>query len=245
MKYHCTEGKVAVYKKIPIEIGKKRASKKRITRTETSYIKPGHTHRVHSYRDIKPEQYNSLEAVEKKIDEEINKWKGQKDNIAQLHYGELLMLKGDVAMERSHTESESYEETFKAIIDYEAAVAVYEKIHSEDHLNVAEADIALAGAYYHAAQDPSSADGGAAFKKKGDESLSTAIALIEEDFKINKDHYDHFVQDNDLHTAWAVGKDLVHDYEDLGWAYELKGDTAKSNEYYRLADELREKIKNH
>ena len=147
-------------------------------------------------------------------------------------------------MEKSLTEPRNYAESAKAIIEYNAAIGVYEKIHTEDHLKVAEADLSIAGAYF-ASQDPNSADGGAANKKKGDESLRKALVLIEEDLKINKDHYDHFVQDNDLHTAWAVGKDLVHDYEDFGWAYELAGNTNESEKYYKLADELTEKIKHH
>lgn len=116
-----------------------------------------------------------------------------------------------------------------AVKYFQEALAINEQIDPEDPL-IAESYINLADALAEAGED-----------EAAQEYLRDAIAILELDLEINlEDFRDASTSDDpeDLELAWYIALDIVDNYENLGWAWEIAGDEERADRYYDQAEAL-------
>lgn len=164
----------------------------------------------------KPVEYGSYTAGIAYIKNEINN-----ETINSQADGEDIaddyMCLGDLYM--------ANEQPAEAAKAYKAAATYFNDAYGEDDMTTLEANISLAEAYIEAKNNA-----------QGSALLSQSIKILEEMLSLYLEDY-KYVKDNDD----AESEDLICDemgelYDYLGWAYDITGNEAKSNEYYAKAE---------
>ena len=131
--------------------------------------------------------------------------------------GDLMCL-GDLYM--------VVKDPLNAIDAYRKASDYFTEVYGEDDLYTIEANLSLAAAYLAA--------GNAAESK---EIINASIKFLEESLEDAEDDLKFVKEDDDAENEDIICEDISEIYGYLGWAYEIAGDDANKEKYYKLADE--------
>ena len=131
--------------------------------------------------------------------------------------GDLMCL-GDLYM--------VVKDPLNAIDAYRKASDYFTELYGEDDLYTIEANLSLAAAYLAA--------GNAAESK---EIINASIKFLEETLEDAEDDLKFVKEDDDAENEDIICEDISEIYGYLGWAYEIAGDDANKEKYYKLADE--------
>jgi tetratricopeptide (TPR) repeat protein len=114
----------------------------------------------------------------------------------------------------------------KAIAYFTKALNIYQEIDPEDPL-IADTYIDLADAYLE--QDD---------QTTANQYLDKARDIIELDLQFNRDDFNYY-QSEDPKMAWSIAMDLIDNYENLAWTYELQDDEYTAKQYFDKAQQLK------
>ena len=68
--------------------------------------------------------------------------------------------------------------------------------------------------------------------------LDKAREIIELDLQFNRDDFNYY-QNEDPEMAWSIAMDLIDNYENLAWTYELQDDEYTAKQYFDKAQQLK------
>lgn len=159
-----------------------------------------------------PIDYPSLDAAVKKIEDEINS--GEIDSV---DIADNLNCLGILFMD-----AERFEDAVKA---FSQAYEIYENEYIPDDMITLEAKLYLAEALV-ATKDSVN-------QFHGRTMANDMLALLWENLNFDKEDF-RFTQTKDKKAQEGICRDIAFDYQLLGWAYGIAGDTPRSDKYYRL-----------
>ena len=160
----------------------------------------------------KPLDYPSLEAAVIYINNEINGGETDPEDIA-----DDLMCLGDLLI--------SKKEPAKAFNAYTRAAEYYEAEYGDDDLSAIEARLSSAQACKEAKNDA-----------QGLEIVSKNINILEKILASDMSDLEFAKQHNDENAIDFLCNEIIEIYDFLGWAYEIKGNAARSEDYYNKKD---------
>jgi len=159
-----------------------------------------------------PLDYTSLDAAINYINNEINGGETDPEDIA-----DDLMCLGDLYMDKEQPE--------QAIKPYSNAADYYKEEYGDDDLSTIEARLSLAQAYM-----------GASNAAQGSPIITDCISILEDNLDSDMDDFDFAKQNDDAEAVDFLCDEITEINDFLGWAYDIKGDKSKSEEYYNKAE---------
>ena len=156
-----------------------------------------------------PVNYESLDMAVDYINNEIKNKDIDPEDIA-----DDLMCLGDLYMDA--------DKPVEAVEPYSMAADYYLDEYGDDDLSTLEAQLSLADAYIVAKDDA-----------KGMAITEKSINILKEILDIDLDDLNFSKQNNDAEAEDFICSEITDLYNFLGWAYDIKGDQATSEEYYK------------
>ena len=150
--------------------------------------------------------------IKNEIDMEISNSNADGEDIA-----DDFMCLGDLYM--------ANEQPAEAANAYKAAATYFNDLYGEDDMVTLEANISLAGAYIEAKNNA-----------QGSALLSQSIKILEEMLSLDLEDYKYVKDTDDAESEELICDEMGGLYDYLGWAYDIAGNKAKSNEYYAKAE---------
>ena len=226
VRLQTTEGRVAIQRKVPVKIGEQvqdnQKRKRELSTVKVSYQNAGDPEQTFSYNNTEEVKFETFDEAVANLEKLLNKAFINGEDAEYLADEYALLGSIYLEMELPH----------KAIEPFEKAIELYEEIDEDDPL-LAENYLDLAEAYYYSGDEES-----------GDDYWNDALDILEDDLKYNLEDFNYFISEEDYETAWSVGMDIVDNYENLGWAYDLIDDIEKANDYYKKSDDLDHNLNN-
>jgi len=226
VRLQTTEGRVAIQRKVPVKIGEQvqdnQKRKRELSTVKVSYQNAGDPEQTFSYNNTEEVKFETFDEAVANLEKLLNKAFINGEDAEYLADEYALLGSIYLEMELPH----------KAIEPFEKAIELYEEIDEDDPL-LAENYLDLAEAYYYSGDEES-----------GDDYWNDALDILEDDLKYNLEDFNYFISEEDYETAWSVGMDIVDNYENLGWAYDLIDDIEKADDYYKKSDDLDHNLNN-
>ena len=220
VRLQTTEGRVAIQRKVPVKIGEHvqdtNTRKRDLNTVKVSYQNAGDPEQTFAYNNTEEVNFETFDEAVENLEKLLNEAFINGENAEYLANEYTLLGSLYLEMELPH----------KAIEPFEKTIELYEEIDEDDPL-LAENYLDLAEAYYDSGDEES-----------GDDYWSDALEILKDDLNYNLEDYNYFISEEDYETAWSVGMDIVDNYENLGWAYDLVDDEIKANDFYKKSDDL-------
>jgi len=207
------EGTISIIDKIPCTINGEPVKNNRKGGVTTKSVSQTQTAGDNAFTSSnEPLDYASLDAAIDYITDEINGGETDPEDIA-----DDLMCLGDLYMDMDQPE--------QAIKPYSNAADYYQQQYGDDDLSTIEARLALAQAYMEANNDA-----------QGSAIVTESISILEDILDYDLDDLDFAKQNDDSESVYFLCDEITETYDFLGWAYDIKGDQAQSEDYYNKAD---------
>lgn len=208
-----TEGTINIIDKVPCTInGKPIKNNRKGGVTTKSVLQTQSAGDNEFISSDEPLDYSSFDRAIGYINGEINSGETEPEDIA-----DDMMCLGDLYM--AHNEPQ------QAINPYGLAADYYKTIYGDDDLSTLEARLSLAQAHMEASNET-----------QGSAIVTESIEILEEILDFDLDDLE-FARENDDTEAEAFLCDEIIDlYDFLGWAFDIKGDQAQSDDYYNKAE---------
>ncbi len=217
MQFQRTEGQVAVSRKVRVKIANAggASGRRAMTTTKTEYLSDERSELSYDfdYFDTEYEEFQSYQEAEQAIWQDLQQ-NGDDPEILADGYTSLGYLYLDREMPA------------QAIEYFTKVLNIYQEIDPEDPL-IADTYIDLADAYQER-EDLTTAT----------QYLNKAREIIELDLKFNRDDLNYY-QSKDPEMAWSIAMDLIDNYENLAWTYELQDDEYTAQQYFEKARQLK------
>ncbi len=208
-----TEGTITIIDEVPCTLnGEPMKSKRKGAEATKSVSKVQQAGDEAFTSSDEPLNYTSLDLAVDYINKEIENEDTDPEDIA-----DDLMCLGDLYMHM--------EQPAEAIEPYSKAAEYYMDEYGDDDLSTLEARLSLAEAYIEAEDDA-----------KGTKILEESINILEDIVEIDLDDLGFATQDDDAGAIEFICSELADLYNFLGWAYDIKGDEAQSEDYYNKAE---------
>lgn len=154
----------------------------------------------------------AVDYIQKEINNEIEKGGVDPEDLA-----DDLMCLGDLYMDMK--------EPAKAIKPFEDAANYYAHSYGEDDLSTTEARLAAAEAYIKSGNN-----------EQGLAIVKECIKNLEEDLSEDEEDLAYLKENGDEEGEEILCDDIAETCAFLGWAYEIEGDEAKSEQYYTRSE---------
>lgn len=210
-KIKTDEGSITITDAVPVEVkGTPQNDNKRnreITQSVSKNQNAGDAEYTTSDQAIEYSSFEqALQAVSKDIDYE---------NIDEETADDLTCI-GDLYMDMNQPE--------KAVIPYQKAFDFYYNYYGNEDLTTLETQISLADALLNIPDDKTKADGHSL--------VSQALNTLQDELAMTLDDYNFMREEQDEEGLALICDDVIELYSLLGFAYDVEGSEAKSNEYY-------------
>ena len=225
VKFSTQEGIVSIENEVNISIEEQSdpvAGKARnLTTTQTELLSAGDPEKFYAHGANEEIRYASYEEAIATFSNELDQ--AYSNGIDAALIAEKYTLLGELYLDDGNPGSAS--DAFKTSIElYE------EKLEPDDPL-VAQNYIGLGEASY----DLGNYEVGTTY-------CNNALNIVSEDLQYNLEDFEYFKSIGDYDSAWGIGIDVMDNYEDLGWCYELLSDPEESDRYYAMADALESEL---
>lgn len=211
-----TEGSIRIIDQVPCTINGEPVKNNRKGGVTTKSVSETQTAGDAAFvSSDQPLDYGSLDAAIAYIKNEINGGETDPEDIA-----DDLMCLGTLYMDMQQPDG--------AIKAFSQAAEIYESEYGSDDLTTIEARLNLA--------DALASSGNAGNQSKGENIANEMINMLLENLSYDKEDLEYVKDENDEESAELICDDIIDTYSLLGWAYDIKGDTGKSDEYYDLMD---------
>ncbi|SDM20354.1 tetratricopeptide repeat protein [Kriegella aquimaris] len=226
VKFSTQEGTVAIERQVKLNIQEKSKNNLRkqreLTATKTTLINAGDPEELfnHSYEEEVP--YESYDQAIQFFGQELERaYENGVD--AETIVGEYTLL-GELYLDAADPTS--------AVEAFETAIELYEDELDPDDPGIAENHIGLGEANYNLKN-----------YDKGVKHCNIALAIISEDLEFNKEDFEYFSSIEDYETAWSIGLDIVDNYDNLGWCYDILNNYDESDKFYDMAEAMEAQLK--
>jgi tetratricopeptide (TPR) repeat protein len=226
VKFKTTEGSVQLQKKTNVKIAEQshlnRKQDRDLQTIQTSMLTAGEPEETYTYGQYEEVKYTTYAEA---VDEFTSLLDQAYVNGADAEYlAEEYTLVGELYLDMG--------EPHNAIEPLQTALSLYlEEIDPYDPLN-AISYLLLAEAYYEAE-----------YFEEGDKNWVTAQNIFIDDLNYNIELYNYLVEyTDDSEMIWSIGMDIVDNYDNLGWGYDVFGDYEKADYYYGLSDQLYDEV---
>ena len=212
------EGSIKIIDQVPYYVNGKAIKNDRHGKLTTKSISKTQSAGDNIYTSSdEPQENDNYESAINDIKNEIEMEMQNGDVDPEDLAGDLMCL-GDLYMINK--------KPISAIDAYRKASDYFTEVYGEDDLYTIEANLSLAAAYLAA--------GNAAESK---EIINASIKFLEESLEDAEDDLKFVKEDDDAENEDIICEDISEIYGYLGWAYEIAGDDANKEKYYKLADE--------
>jgi tetratricopeptide (TPR) repeat protein len=226
VKFSTSEGSVQMQKKVGVQINQqsqlKRKQERELQTIQTSNLVAGAPARSYDYNNNEVVKFATYqEAVDAFMYQLDQAYVNGED---AEYLADEYTLVGELYLDMG--------EPHNAIEPLQTALSLYiAEIDPYDPLN-AISYLLLAEAYYEAE-----------YFEEGDNNWIKAQNIFIDDLNYNVELYNYFVQyTDDTEMIWSIGMDLVDNYDNLGWGYDVFGDYDKADYYYGLSDKLYDEL---
>ncbi|WP_339708428.1 tetratricopeptide repeat protein [uncultured Kriegella sp.] len=221
VKFSTQEGAVAIERQIKLNIqeqSKNNLRKQReLTATKTTLISAGDPEEMFDHNYEEEVDYESYDQAIRFFRQELEQaYENGVD--AEFIVGEYTLL-GELYLDAADPTS--------ALEAFETAIELYEDELDPDNPAIAENHIGLGEANYNLQN-----------YNEGTNHCNIALALLSEDLEFNKEDFEYFLSSEDYETAWSIGMDMVDNYDNLGWCYDILNNYEESDKYYSMAEAL-------
>lgn len=225
VKFSTQEGAVAIERQVKLNIqeqSKNNLRKQReLTATKTTLINAGDPEEVFDHNYEEEVAYESYDQAIRFFRQELEQAYENGVN-AEFIVGEYTLL-GELYLDAADPTS--------AVQAFETAIELYEDELDPDDPAVAVNHIGLGEANYNLQN-----------YNEGTNHCNIALALLSEELEFNKEDFEYFLEIEDYETAWSIGMDMVDNYDNLGWCYDILNNYEESDKYYGMAEALEEQL---
>jgi len=225
VRFSTQEGSVAVEREVNVSISEHSKNKPRkereLTTTKTTLLNAGDPQQTFNHNYEEEVAYPSYDEAIAFFEQELEQ--ADANGVDAEYIVEEYTLLGELYLDAGNPSS--------AIDPFERAIALYEDELDPNDPLIAENYIGLGEANY-----------GLENYDEGVSNCNTALAIISEDLAYNKVDFEYFVSIEDYETAWSIGMNLLDNYENLGWCYDILLNYEESDKYYALADALESQL---
>lgn len=162
-----------------------------------------------------PLDYASLDAAVRNVSNEIERGATDPEDLA-----DDLMCLGTLYMDM--------ENPGEAIKAYGQAAEIYDDLYGPEDIITIEAKLNLTDALV--------STGNPGNKSLAGNMTKDLISLLIEKLSYDLEDFEFLKEENDGEMLELVCEDILDTYELLGWAYDIAGNTKKSDEYYQLLE---------
>lgn len=225
VRYNTEEGSISVIKKVPLQVGEA------MTNSDRNKNRKLNAFKTEEQSDTMGESYLDVDQMESAyyptVQEAIN---ASLINIQMLEQTTNNPLA--LAEEKSYLAYLllDYGRAGEAIAPLEEAIYLYAIVDEYDPY-ISEMILDLAEACYDSGD-----------YEYGNKKLNLAVSLLQEDLQFAIEDYNYSIDFGDSEMLWIDGMYLADTYDNLSWAFHLRGDENASENYELDADEIRSRF---
>lgn len=221
VKFSTQEGTVSIERQVKLNIqeqSKNNLRKQReLTATKTTLINAGDPEEMFDHNYEEEVAYETYDQAIRFFRQELEQaYENGVD--AEFIVGEYTLL-GELYLDAADPTS--------AVQAFKTAIELYEDELDSDDPAIAVNHIGLGEANYNLKN-----------YNEGTNHCNIALALLSEDLEFNKEDFEYFSSSEDYETAWSIGMDMVDNYDNLGWCYDILNNYEQSDKYYGMAEAL-------
>jgi len=225
VRFSTQEGSVAVEREVNVSISEHSKNKPRkereLTTTKTTLLNAGDPQQTFNHNYEEEVAYPSYDEAIAFFKQELEQ--ADANGVDAEYIVEEYTLLGELYLDAGNPSF--------AIDPFERAIALYEDELDPNDPLIAENYIGLGEANY-----------GIENYDEGVRNCNTALTIISEDLAYNKEDFEYFVSIEDYETAWSIGMNILDNYENLGWCYDILLNYEESDKYYALANDLESQL---
>jgi len=221
VKYETIKGSIQIQREVKVNISEQskinRKKDRELITIKTSDLYEGAPEQTFRYDIMEEVTYPTYREAINELSDQLQK---EYESGADAEYlVEEYTLLGELYLDMGEPVN-ALDQFTDALDLYKNEIDPNDPLIAEIYLNLAEANL-LAG-----------------YQQEGNSNWKTAEKIIIKDLNYNVEDFNYFKSTQDTEMIWSIGMDLVDNYNNLGWGYDVVGNYDKADYYYKLADKL-------